>query len=398
MVQCNSVQSSQDIGKMRENAGFDRSRIHLDHAGASFLSSATVARMQQHLKLEEAICGYVAQERVMDELESVYQTLADCFGGGKDDYALTSSAVDSWNRLFYSVPINKGQNIVTTHTEYCSNYIAMLHDSEKRGFEIRVAHRLPNGDVDLDHLESLIDDQTALLSVTWIGSSSGQILPAQKIGQIANRKNVLYLLDACQAFGHIYVDLDVIGCDMASGTARKFLRGPRGIGFLYAGEHARSVMRPVMMTNQSASWTQTNQYECRTDARLFEAWERSVMNVLGFGVALSEFKQTGMQALTDQTLATGRSLREKLYSQADIISACPQGAEGAIITFNKQGWSAVDIKSKLETMGIAVNVASVVHTRLDLEGRGIDTAVRVSPHYLTLQSECDRFLDALGAL
>ncbi|WND01919.1 aminotransferase class V-fold PLP-dependent enzyme [Temperatibacter marinus] len=387
-----------DIENIRKNADFDRSRVHLDHAGASFLSKQTVARMQQHLALEAQVAGYVAQEQVAEELEDTYSLLAKCFGAASSDYALTGSAVDSWTKLFYSTPIDKGQNIVTAHTEYCANFVAMVHDQKRRGYEIRIANRLDNGDIDLDHFDQLVDENTALIALTWIGSSSGQILPASKVGEIAARKNALYLLDACQAAGHIPVNFQTVGADMASGTARKFLRGPRGVGFLYASEKARKALNPVVMTNNSASWEATFEIKCRDDARLFEAWERSVMTVLGFRNALSEFHQMGIQALTDQTRLVSNYIRRQLEAMNNVTIGCPPGSEGAIITFNKDGLEAGDAKAAFEKQGIAVNVASVFHTRLDLEARNIDSLIRISPQYMTAQEEVDRFLDVLRAL
>lgn len=387
-----------DTVNLRKHAGLDPSRLHFDHAGSSLLSTATVARMQQHLQLELSVAGYVAQEHVSEELEDIYHTLALCFGGSRDEYAITGSAVDSWTKLFYSVPIEKGQNIVTAHSEYCANFVAMLHDSEKRGYEIRLANRLENGDLDLDHFDSLLDDQTALVALTWVGSSSGQILPAEKVGQLTKAKNIPYLLDACQAAGHIPVNFEAVGCDMASGTSRKFLRGPRGVGFLYVNPTMRQQLHPAIMTNNSASWESANQIICRTDARIFEAWERSVMTVLGFGVALKEFIQLDPSRVTQQTRHVSNYIRRRLETMNTISMGCPPGSEGAIITFNKQGIAADKAKQKLEAQGIAVNVASVYHTRLDLEARNIDSLIRVSPQYFTSQEECDRLIDALMEL
>lgn len=386
------------LAEVRQDTALQAGRRHFDHAGASLLSGATVSRMTQHLTLESQVGGYVAQERVGEELEAIYPLLADCFGGQASDYAITGSAVDSWTKLFYSLPIKAGQNIVTAHTEYCANFVAMLHDKAKRGYDIRVANRNVDQTLDLDHLESLIDENTALVCITWVGSSSGEIVPAAKVGEITARNGVPYLLDACQAAGHIPVDFAAVGCDMASGTARKFLRGPRGVGFLYASEKIRKILNPVVMTNQSASWDSTDSITCRTDARLYEAWERSVLSVLGFGVALRQFRDGGIKDLTDQTRGVSDYLRARLAALNSITAGCPEGSRGAIITFNKQGISPAEVKSRLEQQGIAVNVATVFHTRLDLESRNIDSLVRISPNYFTSKEDCDALIDALEAL
>ena len=375
-----------------------KGRIHLDNCGSALMPDPVITVMQNALQRDAAFGGYVAQEQQKDEMEAGYSSLVRLLGGGVNDYAFVGSAVDGWTKAFYSLPFQLGDNIVTAYNEYCSNYIAFLQMKKNRGIEIRVARQAPEGGIDLAHLQSLIDNRTALISISHMPSSSGEINQVEQVGEIARSAGVLYQLDACQSVGHVPVDVGRIGCDILTGTSRKFLRGPRGIGFLYVNQKARSVMEPVVLTNQSAEWSGADDYSLRQDARVFEAWERSVINQLGFSAAIDYLLELGVEAATRQIAKNATYLRKRLPDLKNVTVECPSGAVSAITTLNIAGRSPLEVKSVLEDQHIAVQTSSVAHTRLDMERRGIESAVRVSPHYYTSTDDMDTLLTALEAL
>lgn len=380
----------------RETPGL-MGRIHLDNCGSALMADPVAKVIRDAFDKDVMFGGYVAQEQQADALEGVYQSLSTLLGGKVEDFACTGSAVDAWTKAFYSLPLRSGDNIVTAFNEYCSNFIAYLQVGQNKGVEIRVARQAVDGGIDLSHLASLVDDRTRLISISHMPSSSGEINQVKQVGDIARDKAVLYQLDACQSVGHVPVNIQEIGCDIMTGTARKFLRGPRGIGFLYVNENARTRMEPVVLTNQSAVWSSRDAYTLRNDARVFEAWERSVVNQIGFGAAIDYLLELGVERATGQIAKNAAYLRAGLSGLHDASLECPSHATSAIITFNVDGQTPQDVKTRLEHQNIAVQIASVVHTRLDLENRNIDSAVRVSPHYYTNQSDMDTFLEAVEA-
>lgn len=387
-----------DVRRVRAATPGLEGRIHLDNCGSAFMAQPVIDEINAAFSREIMVGGYVAQEQQADRLEDGYQNLAALFDGKVTDFAFVSSAVDGWTKAFYSIPFESGDNIITAYNEYCSNYVAYLQVAKTKGVEIRVADPAPGGGINLDHLVSLIDRRTRLISISHMPSSSGEINQVAAVGKIANSRNILYQLDACQSAGHIPVSIEEIGCDIMTGTARKFLRGPRGIGFLYVNEKARSQMEPVVLTNQSAEWTSKDAYTLRSDARVFEAWERSVVNQLGFSAAIRYLLDLGVEKATGQIAANATYLRKCLPDIPGVTVECPEHATSAIITLNKGGFAPATIKQTLEQQGIAVQVASVVHTRLDLEARGIESAVRISPHYYSSKEDMDGFMSALEAL
>ena len=390
--------TSCDITELRANTPGLSSRIHLDNCGSSLPARAVIEAQQAHMALEMRVGGYVAQEQQSEKLSAVYHSLTHLLGGQASDYAFVGSAVDGWSKAFYSLQFKAGDNIVTAYNEYCANFVAFLQRAKRDGIEIRVASPDREGKLDPTHMESLIDKNTKLISMAHVPSSSGQIAPAEQVGAIANAHDIFFLLDTCQSVGQIPVNFERIGCDMATGTGRKFLRGPRGTGFLYMNERVRAQIDPVVLTNQAAAWVDDDAYELRTDALIFEAWERSCVNQLGFGAAIDYLLELGVEKTTSRIAELSAYMRKGLASIKGVTPTCPKDAAAAIVTFNKEGWDAPDIKAAFEEMGIAVQVSRIFHERLDMGARGLEATVRTSPHYYNTREELDRFLNAVEDL
>ena len=370
-------------------------RIHLDNAGSSFMAAPVIHAIKTAFDREVRFGGYVAQEQQNEALEASYHALARLLGGDASDYAFVGNAVDGWTKAFYSLPFKQGDVILTAYNEYCANYIAYLQVAKTKGVEIRVARSLPEGGIDLEHMKALIDERTRLISISHMPSSSGEIVQAAEVGCIARDNGILFQLDACQSTGHVPVNVNQIGCDIMTGTSRKFLRGPRGIGFLYVNQKARSQMEPVVMTNMAAEWSSKDSYIAREDARVFEAWERSVVNQIGFGAAINYLLELGVETATAQIRRNADYLRGLLAGRNEVTMVCPPSAQSAIITFNVDGFTPTEVKTYMQKRGIAVQVAKQAHTRLDYEARNINEAIRVSPHYYTPRSAMDDFMTAL---
>lgn len=365
---------------------------HLDNAGSSLMPKAVINTIRSYMDREAAVGGYRAADEHKDQLDAVYQQLADGFGGHKTSYALSGGGADAFAKLFYSVPIGAGDNIITSQNEYCSNYLAYLHRAEICGFEVRIAPFNDDGQIDLDSLESLIDDRTRLVSLSHNTATSGVVLPAREIGRLCKQYDILYLLDATQTVGHLELDFADIGCDMATGTARKWLRGPRGLGFMYLAEAARERISPAMIYNQSGDWLGANAFSLRSDARVLESWERSCGNQLGLGAALNVYQSNGPAEIERSLFARGKYLRDNIANMKSMELVDPGAASSAIVTCNVKALGAADAKKRLAEGGFHVGVALKAQSLIDFEKRGIESALRISPHYYTSMSELDSLL------
>ena len=375
-----------------------KDRLHLDNCGSALMATSVITAIKTHLEEEVMIGGYVMEERLSHKLSELYQSLQTLFGGSVRDYAIASSAVDAWTKGFYSVPLSAGDVILTSYNEYCANAAAYAHRCERDGVTLRVAPSHDDGSFDLAAFGNLVDDKVKLISISHMPCSSGQVAPAKAIGKIAREAGAVYCLDACQTAGQIAFSVDDIGCDILSGTSRKFLRGPRGAGFLYLSSDFRAQMSPMMRSNNSGVWTGQDSFDWRSDATQFETWEKSTLLRIGFGTALDGLIGTGPDTVYDLIADRAMAMRKALSSINGVRIACPPDATGAIIGLECDGWQPAALKAELENKNCAVQMADAVHTRYDFERRGLTSLLRVSPHCYTRDEDIDRFCALLEDL
>ena len=156
------------------------------------------------------------------------------------------------------------------------------------------------------------NERTKLIGLTWVPTSGGLVNPAAAVGRIARDAGALYLLDATQAVGQFPVNVHDVGCDLLTGTGRKFLRGPRGTGFLWVRDTALERLDPFVAEIRSAKWDSRRGFTWADGARRFETWENSYVNIIGLGAAVQQALDLGLDAIGDRTRALGERLREDL--------------------------------------------------------------------------------------
>ena len=162
----------------------------------------------------------------------------------------------------------------------------------------------------MDALAGMIDGRVKLIAITHIPTNGGLVNPAAAVGRVARAPGIPYLLDACQTAGQMPIDVDEIGCDMLSATGRKFLRAPRGTGFLYCARSMLEQLEPPFLDIHAATWVAPGTYEIHADGRRFENWETNFAAKIGLGVAVSAGLD-GLDAIEDRVTGLGESLRRR---------------------------------------------------------------------------------------
>ena len=387
-----------DIARLRaETAGCEQS-VFFNNAGASLQPRAVVARVIEHLRLEEQIGGYEAADRVATELEGLYGSVARLLHCAPEEIALQENATRAWEMAFYALRFAPGDRIVTAANEYASNYIAFLQVAQRTGAEICVVDSNPYGEVDLEALRRLLDRRVKLIALTHIPTNGGLVQPAAEVGKQARQAGIPFLLDATQSTGQMSLDVDALGCDMLCSTGRKYLRGPRGTGFLYVRRAMLEHMDPPLLDLRAATWVSEGKFEVRSDARKFETWESAAATRLGLGVAIEYALALGLEWIERRVQGLAAVLRERLAHVPGVTVQDLGRVRSGIVTFTCERYSAGEVMQRLRANGIAVRVAVRSGTLIDMERRGLEELVRASVHYYNTESEIERLCEALRVM
>lgn len=387
-----------DIERIRADTPVVSRLAYLHNAGAALMPLTVVAAMKQHIDLESEIGGYAAADRESDRLDAVYGSVARLLNASPDEIALMENATVAWQMAFYALPFRSGDRILTAEAEYAANYVAFLQVARRTGAVIDIVPSDATGELDIEALERMIDERVKLIAVTWVPTNGGLVNPAAAIGRIAHAHGIPYLLDACQAVGQMQVDVEAIGCDMLSATGRKFLRGPRGTGFLYVRRLLLQRLEPPMIDHFAAPWVSRDHYQLRDDARRFETWENNYAARLGLGTAVDYALAIGLGAIEQRCRLLADRLRNGLGAISGITIRDLGRAPGAIVSFTMQGWEADAIVRSAAAAGITIGASDPSSTRIDAEARALPPLVRASPHYYNTEAEIDRLIAHLAGL
>ena len=367
---------------------------HLNNAGSALPPRRVVGAVVDHLELEARIGGYEAHEQNEAAIERFYSATAELIGAQPEEVAFTSSATRAWDMAFYSLTFTPTDRILTSVADYISNYLAYLQVAARTGVEVVTVPNDHHGQVSVDALRELVDERVRLIAITHVPTNGGLVNPVAEIGRVARDAGIPYLVDACQSVGQLPVDVGAIGCDMLSATGRKYLRGPRGTGFLYVRRDLLERLDPPLVDMRAAEWTAPDRYELRRDGRRFEEWEQSYAGKIGLATAVDY----ALEWELEKTWPRVRELSERLRTQLAGVGVTLHdvGSERCgIVTFAMDGVPAARIKDALAASSINVTLSVPAHAQVDARERELPELVRASPHYYNTEDELDNAVECV---
>ena len=378
-----------DKKTLRADLASKPGHIHLDNAGAALMPRCVLETQIAHLNLEASVGGYEAERLRGEQIEAVYDSVARLIQCHRDEVAIVENASVGWMMAFYSLAFEAGDRILTAEAEYASNYLAYLQVARDRGVEVETIPSTASGEICIDSLRDMIDDRVRLISVTHVPTNGGLVNPVEAIGAIAREHDIFYIVDACQSAGQIVLDVNRIQCDVLTATGRKFLRGPRGVGFLYVRGSVLDRLHPPMIDLYSAQWVAPDRYELRADARRFENWENNYAAKLGLGRAIDYALDVGIEAIEQEVARLAAMLRDQLGAIAGVTVHDIGARKCGIVTFSVAGMQATDVESRLRESGILVSVSSPFSTLIDASRRQLPDLVRSSVHCYNTEAELE---------
>ena len=379
--------TDQEVQHYRAETKGTSQRIHFNNAGASLPPDVVVGTVINYLKEEAIYGGYETEAKYSGQLNNTYTLIARLINADKDEIALVENASLAWGIAFNGIDFKPGDEVIISEMEYVTNLIGFLNAEKMHGIKTRIVYNDEHGNFDLQGLEDAISTKTKLIAVTHIASTSGGIIPIIEIGKIARKHDILYLVDACQSVGQVPVDVKKIDCDMLSVTGRKYLRAPRGTGFLYVRKQILDKIKTSFIDGFSAKSVSLDRFKLRDDARRFELYEKNRAITLGLGKAVEYALNIGVDRIWHRIQQLATLMREHLNNIDGILVHDIGDQQCGIVTFLASGFEATAIKDKLAEKQINVSVGRAESTLIYMDKYHLTSVVRASVHYYNTEEE-----------
>jgi cysteine desulfurase len=389
---------SLDLDRVRADTPGCRDKVFLDSAGSSLPPAPVLDAVLGHLRREAEVGGYRAAAERADDLAAVKASLGRLLGCGPETLALSDSATRAWTSFFYAVPLAAGDRVLLSGVEYASNAVAALQRAAATGARVEVVPSDDSGQVDLDALERTLDDRVRLVSLVHVPTNGGLVNPVREVADAAHRHGALVLLDACQSVGQLPLDVTELGVDALSGTGRKWLRGPRGTGFLHVRPELVPTLEPPAIDLHGASWEAPDRYRLAPDATRFELWESDVAGRLGLGAAADYLLDLGVAAVADAVRDRADRLRDGLARLPGVRVRDLGRRRCGIVSFTVDGVEPAAVRDALFERSVYVTVSGRASTLLDMDRRALPAVVRASPHCFVSPEQVDQAVAAVAAL
>jgi selenocysteine lyase/cysteine desulfurase len=348
-----------------------------------------IEAIHRHIDLEATLGGYEAAAKAEQEIDTAYASVATLLGASPRNVAFVSSATAAFVQALSAFDFAPGDTIVTTRADYTSYQIQLLSLAKRRGVTVVHAADRPGGGVDPDSVRDILGrSRCRLVTVSWIPTHSGLVQDVEAVGKVCEEAGVPYHVDACQVVGQFPIDVQRLRCDYLSGTARKFLRGPRGIGFLFVSDRALDRGDcPLFVDMRGATWVGPDSFDVQPTARRFEEWESPYALVLGLGAAADYALKVGANVARDRSAMLAALLRGLLSAVPGVQVLDPGPPWSALITAELAGRHAKDVAAALFQRGVNTSVTLQWYGLRDLGPRNIESALRLSPHYYNTEAE-----------
>ncbi|MGB3438497.1 MAG: aminotransferase class V-fold PLP-dependent enzyme [Actinophytocola sp.] len=370
--------------------------VFLDSAGSSLPPVRVLDEVVNHLRREAEVGGYRAAAERDDDLSAGYEVLARMLGCDADEVAFTDSATRSWLAAFDAIPLAPGDRILSTEAEYGGNAVPLLRRAAEAGATVEPIPSDSSGAVDVSALRSMLDDRVRLVSLVHVPTNGGLVNPAEAVIEAAHEAGALVMLDACQSVGQ--VALTGLDADIVTGSGRKWLRGPRGTGFLVVRGRIRDRLLPRQVDLHSGTWETPDRFSLRQDARVFELWESSIADRLGLIAAVRYALDLGIDNIEATVRSRAEHLRAGLAELPGVTVHDLGTHRCGLVTFTVDGVAPATVRDHLLDHHITVTLSATTSTQYDMTRRGLDVIVRASPHYFITPAQLDDAIAAVAAM
>ena len=325
--------------------------------------------------------GSLWDEWVMKQ-EELRQLVAQAFKTKPTNVAITSNASAGINSVLSSFDFSgPKKRIVTTDLEF-PTMGQILHAQERRGAEVVHVPAEQDGTLNLQKLESTLDDRVALIAITHVCYRTGAMSDIKAVSQLAKKYGIPVIVDAYQSAGSIPIDFDEVGADFLVGGFLKYMLGLPGIGFLLAQEGPSKVPTQTgWFAARDVFAMEIDRYDPAIDARRFEGGTPPIPSVFAAAAGLRLLLDVGLENSWNQTDYVHQMLRQELVRLgASLVTPEEPSSHAGMIAFK-----LVD-ENKL--------VSALDQDQIVVSSR--DGNLRISPHFYNTEVDVELLMKSLS--
>ncbi len=339
---------------------------------------------------------YLSQQAT-GAFEDVRKKLATFVNAGSsNEIIFARGATEAINLVAYSfceTYLNSGDEIIISALEHHSNIVPWQKACERKGALLKVIPLTPEGDLDLEVFEQLLNNRTKIVTVGHISNTLGTINPVAEIAAMAHNKNVPVFVDGAQGLSHGPVDVQKLDCDFYAFSAHK-MYGPMGIGGLYGKTKWLTNMQPYQLGGEMIDTVTFEKTTYNEIPYKFEAGTPNVADVMGFGAAIDYINGLGWDFITAQENDLLEYATNRLQAIEGVKIIGTSKHKASIVSFLIEGIHFFDVGTIIDHMGIAVRTGSHCTQPL-MDILGINGTLRASMAFYNTREEVDKLVDAI---
>jgi cysteine desulfurase / selenocysteine lyase len=316
--------------------------------------------------------------------------------GSPNEIIFTRGATEAINLVacsYCETFLNAGDEIIVSALEHHSNIVPWQVACERKGAHLKVIPITPDGELDLNIFEQLLNDRTKIVAISHISNALGTVNPLVEIIKIAHSKGVPVFVDGAQGLSHGPVDVQKLDCDFYAFSAHK-MYGPMGIGGLYGKTSWLEKMPPYQLGGEMIDKVTFEKTTYNEIPYKFEAGTPNVADVMGFGAAIDYLNELGWDFIMAQEKNLLEYATERLQAVEGIKIIGTAAHKAAIISFLIEGIHFFDAGTIMDHLGVAVRTGTHCTQPL-MDILGINGTLRASMAFYNTRQEVDKLIDAI---
>jgi len=323
--------------------------------------------------------------------------IADFIGAAKpEEIIFTAGTTDSVNLLassFGKAFVKRGDEVIVSEIEHHGNLVPWQNMCDERGASLKFVRVDDNGELDLEHLKTLLSPKTKLVAIAHVSNVLGTVHPIKKIAALAHEQGAKVFVDGAQAVPHMPINVRELGVDFYAFSGHKVF-GPTGVGVLYGRYDLLKRMPPAKFGGDMIESVKLEQSTYQKPPIKFEAGTPPIAQVMGLGAAIRYLQSVGMDTIHSYEMELLDYATQKMAEipNLKILGKAPN--KSALLTFVIAGVHPLDIGTMLDLKGIAVRTGHLC-AQTAMERFGITQSVRASLAFYNNKGEINQFVDSL---